>query len=120
MKITEKMRGDVLVMSVEGILVGEPEASELRGKIYRLLEKGTKKVVLDLELLRVINSMGLGVLVATLTSLRKRGGDLYLARPTHKVEGVLTLTQLTRVIKIYDSVDRAVKGFRRFRRPKTL
>ena len=114
------MHGDVLVLSVEGNLLGEPEASELRGKIYRLLEKGTKKVVLALALLRVINSMALGVLVATLTSLRNRGGDLHLARPADKVEGVLTLTQLIRVVKIYDTVDRAVKGFRKSRSPKTL
>lgn len=113
MKITEKTYRDIVVMSLEGILVGEPEASELRGKIYRILEEGARKVVLDLEHLTVINSMGLGVLIASLTSLRSRGGDLYLARLTDKVEGVLTLTRLIKVIKIYDSVDRAVKGFRK-------
>ncbi len=112
MKMTEKMHGDVLVMSLTGNLIGEPESSELRNRIYGLLEKGTRKVVLDLADLKVINSMGLGVLVASLTSIRNRGGDLCLARLSDKVEGVLTLTQLIRVIKTYDSVERAVRGFR--------
>lgn len=112
MKITQKKLEDVLVLSIGGNLVGEPDSSELRGVIYDLLEQGTRKVVLDLAGLKVINSMGLGVLIAALTSIRRRGGDLSLAKLNDKVEGVFLITQLVKVVRIYDTVDRAVKGFR--------
>ena len=112
MKITQKMYGDVLVLSLEGNLVGEPDASEIRSSIYGHLEQGARKVVVDLARLKVINSMGLGVLIGSLTSMRKRGGDMTFASPNDKVDGVLHLTQLVKVVRIFDSVDRALKGFR--------
>ena len=112
MKITQKIQGDILVLSIEGNLIGEPDASELRGVIYNLLGKGARKVVVDLAGLKVINSMGLGVLIASLTSMRKRGGDMSFARLNDKVEGVFLITQLVKVVRIYDTVGRAVKGFR--------
>lgn len=112
MKITQTKRGDVLVLSLDGNLVGEPDTSELRTIIYDLLEQGTRTIVLDLGSLRVINSMGLGVLIASLTSMRKRGGDMSLAKLNDKVEGVFVITKLFKVIRIYDTVERALKGSR--------
>ena len=112
MKITQKMHGDVLVLSLEGNLVGEPDASEIRSSIYGHLEQGARKVVVDLAGLKVINSMGLGVLIASLTSMRNRGGDMSFARLNDKVEGVFLITQLVKVVRIYDTVGRAVRGFR--------
>jgi len=112
MTITQKIKGDILVLSIAGNLVGEPDASELRRTVYRILEQGARKVVLDLAGLKVINSMGLGVLIGSLTSMRKRGGDMTFASPNDKVDGVLHLTQLVKVVRVFDSVDRALKGFR--------
>ena len=112
MNITQKIQGDILVLSIKGNLIGEPDASELRSAVYNVLEKGARKVIVDLAGLKVINSMGLGVLIGSLTSMRKRGGDMTFAGPNDKVEGVLLLTQLVKVVKIYDTVERAVKGFR--------
>ena len=112
MTITQKIKGDILVLSIAGNLVGEPDASELRRTVYKILEQGARKVVVDLARLKVINSMGLGVLIGSLTSMRKRGGDMTFASPNDKVDGVLHLTQLVKVVRIFDSVDRALKGFR--------
>ena len=112
MTITQKIKGDILVLSIAGNLVGEPDTSELRNTVYSILEQGARKVVVDLARLKVINSMGLGVLIGSLTSMRKRGGDMTFASPNDKVDGVLHLTQLVKVVRIFDSVDRALKGFR--------
>jgi anti-sigma B factor antagonist len=113
MKLSQRMHGDVLVLSLEGNLVGEPDASEVRGRIYEILEQGARTIVLDLARLKFINSMGLGVLIASLTSIRRRGGDMILARLNEKVRGVFMITQLVKIVKTYDTVERAVKGSQR-------
>ena len=93
--------------------MGEPETTALRETVYRLAERAEKQVVLDLGGLKAVNSTGLGVLVSSLTSLRKRSGDLSLARLSDKVHALMMITHLIRVFKVYDTVERAVASFGR-------
>ena len=111
MTITEYKHGRVIVVSLEGNLFGEPDATRLRETMNRLKEHDEKQVVLDLGGLKAINSTGLGVLVTALTSLRRRSGDMLLARLSEKVHALMMITHLVRVFKIYDTVERAVAGF---------
>jgi anti-sigma B factor antagonist len=111
--ITERTHGDVVVVSLRGTLLGEPETSALREAIYRLTERLEKQVVLDLGGLKTMNSTGLGTLVAALTSLRTRDGDLRLARLSVQVHALITMTHLLKVLKVYETVERAVESFKR-------
>jgi anti-sigma B factor antagonist len=113
MTITEKKHAGVTVISLKGNLLGEPETTDLRETVYRLTESDKLRVVLDLGNLKAINSTGLGVLVSALTSLRKRSGDLLLARCSDKAHSLMMITRLVRVFNIYDTVDRAVASFGR-------
>ena len=112
MTITENKHGHVTVISLKGNLLGEPEATALRKTVYRLTERAETQVVLDLGGLKAINSTGLGVLVSSLTSLRKRSGDLFLAGLSDKVHALMMITHLIRVFKVYDTVERAVASYR--------
>ena len=113
MTITEKIHGRVTIVSLKGNLLGEPETTALRETVYRLTERDELQVVLDLGRLKAINSTGLGVLVSALTSLRKRSGDLSLAKLPEKVHALMMITHLVRVFMIYDTVERAVASFGR-------
>lgn len=112
MNIKEKMHGDVAVVALRGNLMGEPDTTEVRDKIYNLLQDDVKKVVLDLGKVKWINSSGLGALIAAMTSVKNKGGDLRLANVTEKVESVFMITQLIKVFKTYETVDRAVASFK--------
>ena len=112
--IEEKRHGDVVVISLKGNLLGEPETSKLREAVYALLEKNRKHIVVDLGKVKVINSMGLGALVASVVSVRKKGGDVCLARLNDKVEAVIAITHLVKVFRIYETVERAIKSFNVF------
>ena len=113
MTITEQTQGRVIVVSLKGNLLGEPERKEVREAIYRLTERVEKQIVLDLGGLKATNSSGLGTLVAALTSIRRRGGDMCLARLSEKVHALMMITNLIRVFKVYETVERAVTSFRR-------
>ena len=113
MTITETKHDRVTVVSLKGNLLGEPETTVLRKTIDRLKERDEKYIVLDLGSLKAINSTGLGLLVTALTSLRKRSGDLLLARLSEKVHALMMITHLVRVFNIYDTVERAAASFER-------
>jgi anti-sigma B factor antagonist len=111
MTITENKHGRVTVISFKGNLLGEPETTVLRETVLHLTERGEKRVVLDLGGLHAINSTGLGVLVSSLASLRRREGDLALASLSDKVHALMMITHLIRVFNVYDTVERAVASF---------
>lgn len=112
MNIKEKMHGDVAVVALKGNLMGEPDSTEVREKIYSLLQDDVKKIVLDLGKVKWINSSGLGSLIAAMTSVKNKGGEMRLANITEKVESVFMITQLIKVFKTYETVDRAVASFK--------
>jgi anti-sigma B factor antagonist len=111
MNIQEKDLGDIIILSLDGHLLGEPETTEMRASVYSALKRGKRKVVLDLSKITKINSSGLGTLMSVLSSIRSKQGELHLANITEHVGALLTLTKLVKVLKTYDSVERAVKAF---------
>jgi len=112
MNIKEKMQGDVAIVALKGNLMGEPDTTDVREKIYSLLQDDVKKIILDLGKVKWINSSGLGSLIAALTSVKNKGGDMRLANITEKVESVFMITQLIKVFKTYETVERAVASFK--------
>jgi anti-sigma B factor antagonist len=112
MTIKEKMHGDVAVVSLKGNLMGEPDTTDVREKIYSLLQDDVRKIVLDLSKLKWVNSTGLGTLISVMTSVKNKEGDLRLAHVTEKLESLFMITQLIKVFKTYESVDRAVASFK--------
>jgi anti-sigma B factor antagonist len=112
MTIKEKMYGDIAVLSLKGNLMGDPDTTDVRDKIYSLLQDDVKKIVLDMSKVKWINSSGLGTLIAAMTSVKNKGGEMKLAGVTEKVESLFMITQLIKVFKTYENVDRALASFK--------
>jgi anti-sigma B factor antagonist len=110
MKIKEKIENHVAVLSLSGKMMGGPETTALHDHIRSLMNDGIKKVVIDLGGVKWINSSGLGVLMAAMTTLKNSEGQMKLANVTEKVESLLMITQLMRIFETYDSIDRAVSA----------
>ncbi|NVM02153.1 MAG: STAS domain-containing protein [Candidatus Helarchaeota archaeon] len=113
MKIKEKMEGDIAILQISGKLMGGPETQELHEHIKGLIADNINKVIIDLSKVKWMNSSGLGVLMASYTTIKNKGGDLKLANVTDKVNSLLMITQLITIFKTYDTVDRAIVSFRK-------
>jgi anti-sigma B factor antagonist len=109
--IREETQGDVVVLALTGSFMGEPEASLFQEKKFQLLEKNKNRIVLDLRGLKMANSFGLGNMISAMVSARNAGGDLRLAGLTGDVERVVKTMELTRVFKVFESVEQAVTSF---------
>lgn len=111
MKIKEKIEGDVAVLSVSGNMMGGPETMALHEKVKSLVADGIKKVVIDLKDVKWMNSSGLGVLMACMTTMNNNAGKLKLSSVTEKVKSLLVITQLMRIFDTYENSERAVASF---------
>ena len=85
------------------------DVPELKEKIqHAVVDKSIKKLVLDLSDVKIITSTGIGIFLNINQILKSQ---LKLAAPNDEIKKVLELTKVTTVIKIYNSVDEAVKSF---------
>lgn len=98
--------GDWSVLVVRGE-VDVFTAPKLRERIIELIEKGRHDIVVDLAGVSFMDSTGLGILVGCLKRVKEREGSLALAGPQRPVMRVLTITGLSRVFPIHESVAQA-------------
>ena len=111
MTIKERKIDNVTILVLKGDLMGEPETAKLRERINSSLQAASLNLVVDLAGVRYVSSTGLGTLIACLTSTKSKGGDLRLSRVTEKVESLFVITQLVKVFKEYETVERAVESY---------
>ena len=108
MKIKEKIENHIAVLSLSGKMMGGPETMALHEHIRGLINDGINKIVIDLSGVKWINSSGLGVLMASMTTIKNANGQLKLANVTEKVESLLMITQLIRIFETYETIERAI------------
>jgi anti-sigma B factor antagonist len=111
MKISDELRGDVAIIHLEGKVMGGPDATMFHGKLHELVNAGRKKVVIDLGKVEWMSSVGLGMLISALTTMKNNQGELKLAAVTKSIQSLLTITRLVTIFQTHDSVDDAVKAF---------
>jgi anti-sigma B factor antagonist len=101
----------VLVVTLDGDAMGGPDGSALLDRLHALRQEGRRNVVADLGGLRGMNSSGLGMLIAALSSVRNGGGDLRLARVGDRVRQLLVITKLAAVFRQFPTVEEAKASF---------
>ncbi len=100
----------VTVVKVSG-RVDSMTAPELEKALQGLMDTNRNQLVLDLQETDYMSSAGLRVLVASLKTAKKNGGNLRLAQLSTRVKEVLDLAGLTPVFEIYSDVVEAVGSY---------
>jgi anti-sigma B factor antagonist len=110
LKITNREMDDVVVLALDGRIVLGEETVALREKVKGLLGEGKKKLVLDLKNVTMIDSSGLGALVAAHSSARAAGATLRLCNLGSRTNELLQVTRLLTVFEVSDSEAEAVSA----------
>lgn len=111
MDIIEEIMDDILVEIINLDRATLQEAETLRKMIYRKIDGGYKKVVVDLSACEYIDSTFLGVLVNALKKVAKMEGDLKLVGFKPAVRSMFELTRLFRVFESFNELQDAIKSF---------
>lgn len=90
-RVTVAVSGDVDVLRV----------GQLRQTLTEALIDGGRLLVLDLEGVTFMDSVGLGVIIAAWKRARVLRIEVVVWRPSHPVATVLGLTALDRVLKVH-------------------
>jgi anti-sigma B factor antagonist len=86
------------------------DVPDLKEKLQEtIIDKGIKKMIVDLTDVKMITSSGIGIFLNINQSLKSQ---LRLASANEEVKKVLDLTKVTSVIKLYKSLDEAISSFK--------
>lgn len=111
MQVTTRQADGITILDVCGrISVGEGNVM-LREIVRDLVEKGRKRILLNLQEVNFVDSSGLGELVSIHTTLRKAGGQMKLVNPSPRVQELLQITSLTTVFDIQKDEASAIGSF---------
>jgi anti-sigma B factor antagonist len=105
--LDSRVEGDWAVVDVKGE-IDLHTAPKLRERMTELVEQGQRRVILNMEALDFMDSTGLGVLIGSLKRLKENEGTLALVAPQHPIQRVLSVTGLTKVFPIHDTVEEAM------------
>jgi anti-sigma B factor antagonist len=111
LEINSRTMGQVVVLDLHGTLIVVLGLETLRDKLKELFDQGQLHVLLNLKDASVIDSQGIGDLVAAFSRLKKSGGTLKLANPNKLIGDVLRITRLPTIIDVFDSEEEALNAF---------
>lgn len=104
LEVTTRDIGDYSVVKLKGE-VDIYTAPSLRETIVDTVEKGRYKIVVDLDEVNFLDSTGLGVLVGGLKRVKQHDGELGIICNQEKVLRIFKITGLTKIFKMFESID---------------
>ena len=110
MEIAKKKIESSVVYSLQGKLLGGPEAQVLMEEMQHLLDQDEKHILINLSGIDRMNSSGLGILISVFTSFKNNGGSIKLIAARENIKKLFEITKLSRIFELYDSEEDALQG----------
>lgn len=111
LNISTRKSGSITIVDLAGkIALGESNRA-LHEAIRNLTGAGEKNILLNLANVTVIDSSGLGELVASYASVERNGGSLKLANLSDRFIELITITKLYTVFDVFDNEAEALASF---------
>jgi len=111
MKIEVRESSGVFLLDVQGRLtIGEP-SEHLSEALQSAIERGARKVIVNLNGVPQIDSSGISSLVRGSIRLARESGALHLVCGHGRVRDALTVTRLVEAIPTFDSEPSAIASF---------
>src|ERR1700749_2620510 len=111
-KLHTRQVDGVTVVDVSGTITLGDGSSQLRNTLHELIEKGDKKILLNLGEVTYIDSSGIGELVAGFTSSSNRQGVVKLLGLTTRVKALLQSAKPYPVFDVHEEEAHAIKSFK--------
>jgi anti-sigma B factor antagonist len=112
LQISNRQSAQIVILALQGRATIGPDSDLLNSYLRKLIDDGTRNVLLDMTGLTQIDSSSLATIVRALVSLRREGGNLKLLKPCGSVKLVFETFHLLDAIPHYEDEAQAVASFR--------
>jgi len=112
MHLDHRILGDVLVVTPRRDRLDASVAGPLKGQLRRFVADGHRKMVLDLDTVRFMDSSGLTAIISTLKAMGDQGGELVVAGVDDNLGSLFQLTRLDKVFRVFSTAEQAAQALR--------
>ena len=111
MRISTRYRDNVAILDITGEIIGDARF-DLNKAIQEQIDSDRAGLILNLEEVPMMDSVGLGMLVASYTSFARKETKMALLNVGRSVRYLLVITKLDQIFEKYDNEDEAVESFK--------
>ena len=112
LKVAPRETQGICVVDLEGQIDGSPRSGEFHEVIKEHLERGKKRFLINLEGVRWVNSLGVGVLIAAYISAKREEAVVKFCGPSDRVAKVLRMTGVTPdIFDVYPGESEGLESF---------
>ena len=113
MNVNIRQKEGVTVLDIEGRII-ESNTLALKHIIDEQIsnaEDGKVKILLNMEDVRMMDSSGLGIIVAAYTSVQRKGGRVALLNIGGNIKSLIVMAKLVTIFDRYNNEDDATASF---------
>jgi len=113
MQVNLRHKGSVTILDIEGKIIG-PDTLALKSIIEEQIqaaEGGKLNLILNMERVQMMDSSGLGVLVAAYTSIQRNGSRVVLLNLGGNIRSLIVMAKLVTIFDRYDTEAEAIASF---------
>jgi anti-sigma B factor antagonist len=112
LQISIRNSGDVTILDLRGrATIDDGESELLESHLQELIANDARQLLLNLADLTQVDSTGVGVIVGTCVSLRRKGGDLRVLCVRGHVLEVFRVLRLQQAISCFEEEAQALASF---------
>jgi anti-sigma B factor antagonist len=109
-RIAERQAGDVTILDIAGNLT-LGTSSTFRDTLWKLVQEGKSKLLINMQGVHYIDSSGIGELVSAYTTVKNRGGVIKVMTLRNKPRDLLQITKLYTVYETFGGESAALRSF---------
>jgi len=102
MILEQRKRGSAIIVDIIGEIKKPQGSNELDVLLKQLLEKGNKRIGLNMSQVTYLDSGAISSIITTYKKLKKKG-EMFIVEPSPDVIDIITLLELNSIINIYRS-----------------
>lgn len=111
LEITQRETDGVYLLALKGRLSLGDESSGFRTTVDKLLASGARKIVVNLEHVRYVDSAGLGALIEAHQNAKAKGARIRLSNLGPNFQRALEISRLLPIFETSPTEAAAVAGF---------
>jgi anti-anti-sigma factor len=108
-RVSVERRGDVAILSTDGY-INNQGGEEIAREAYVELDKGARALVMNLEKTRIVNSIGISILIEVLERVMERKAVLAFCGLTPTIDKTFRIMGLAQYAAIYPTEEEALRA----------
>jgi anti-sigma B factor antagonist len=110
---TEQLDNGIVILHLEGEMLGGPESEPIAEALRRAIEAGARGFLIDLRRVPWMSSGGVGTLTRSYTTIKSHHGKMKLLHASDRIRKILIVTGLIAVFEVFEDEATAIASFER-------